>query len=91
MTAARATRDAKPIPASIPMPDSPIRQHWLFQLFVRLARPALEWVGVFAAIYNLGLCDFLLKPVPDSTRIIVLAFVAALFGIRTLEKTKGVA
>lgn len=84
-------RAARPIPASIPMPDSPIRQSGWFQILVRLPRPALEWVGVFAAAYVLGLCDFLSKPVPDGTRIIVLAFIAALFGIRTVEKMRGVA
>jgi len=83
--------EAGKIPASIPMPDSAVRETWTYQIYVRLARPTLDWVGVFAAAYNMGLCDFLQRPVPDATRIIVLAFVAALYGIRTAEKMRGVA
>src|SRR3546814_1897135 len=37
---------ARPIPASIPMPDHPIRHTRWWQMFVRLPRPALEWVTV---------------------------------------------
>lgn len=81
----------RPIPASIPMPDSAVREQWWYQLYVRLARPTLDWVGVGAAAYNMGLCDFLLRPVPDTTRVIVLLFVGALYGVRTAEKMRGVA
>lgn len=93
MPAPRSTsaEAGRPIPASIPMPDSAIRETWPFQLYVRLARPTLDWVGVGAAAYNLGLCDFLSRPVPDTTRIVVLAFVGALYGLKTVEKMRGVA
>lgn len=91
MTAARTTKGAQPIPASIPMPDSAIREKWLYQAYVRLARPTLDWVGVAGAGWSLFVGDYFAKPMPDGTRIIVLGFVAALYGIRTFEKTKGVA
>lgn len=89
--AAPTTKAARPIPASIPMPDSAVRQTKLFQLYVRLARPTLDWVGVAAAAWSLFVGDWWDKPMAEGTRIIVLGFVAALYGIRTFEKTKGVA
>lgn len=91
MTSARTTKAAQPVPASIPMPDASLRTHWAYQLYVRLARPTLDWIGVFGAAWSLFLGDHFGKPMPDGTRIIVLGFVAALYGVRTFEKTKGVA
>lgn len=91
MTSAKTTKAARPIPASIPMPDSPIRANKWYQFYVRLARPTLDWVGVAAAAWSLFVGDWLSKPMDEGTRIIVLGFVAALYGIRTLEKTQGVA
>src|SRR3546814_2174049 len=44
---------ARPIPASIPMPDHPIRHTRWWQMFVRLPRPALEWVTVGGIGYAL--------------------------------------
>jgi hypothetical protein len=84
---------ARPIPASIPMPDSPIRQKGWYQVFSRLARPTLDWVGVFGAAHAFGLFDGLgaFTPANDGRAIIILAFVAALYGIRTAEKVTGVA
>lgn len=37
-------RTARPIPASLAMPDHPIRQSRWYQLAVRLPRPAAEWI-----------------------------------------------
>lgn len=91
MTSARTTKAAQPIPASIPMPDSEIRQKWWYQLYVRMARPTLDWVGVGAAAWALGLGDSFGNPMDEGTRIIVLGFVAALHSVKTFEKTKGVA
>lgn len=88
---APTAKAARPIPASIPMPDHAIRANPAYQLYCRLARPTLDWVGVAGAAWSLGLSDFRQMPMEDGTRIIVLGFVAALYGIRTFEKTKGVA
>lgn len=91
MTAARTSKAAQPIPASIPMPDSPIRLKWWYQAYVRLARPTLDWVGVAGAVWALFLGDMIGTPMDEGARIIVLGFVAALHGVRTFEKTRGVA
>lgn len=91
MTTARTTKSAQPIPASIPMPDSAVRETWPYQLYARLARPTLDWIGCGGAAWSLGLGDWVGSPMDDGARIIVLGFVAALYGVRTFEKTKGVA
>jgi hypothetical protein len=86
------TADAgRPIPASIPLPDSEVRTRTWYQIYSRLARPSLDWVGVAGAGWALGLCDLLSRPMPDGTRIITLAFVGSLYSIRTVEKRLGVA
>lgn len=85
------TDAARPIPASIPLPDSTVREKWWYQLYCRLARPTLDWVGVGGGAWALGLCDLLSRPMPDATRIITLAFIGALYGVRTAEKRMGVA
>lgn len=72
------------------MPDSAIRRHWFYQLFVRLARPTLDWVGVMGASYAMGLGDAINSPMPTADRLVTLTFVGALYGIRTYEKKVGV-
>lgn len=91
MTTARTTKAAQPIPASIPMPDSPIRLKAWYQIYSRLARPSLDWVGVGGAVHSFGLLDRWLPAVDDGRAIIILGFVAGLYSIRTAEKMKGVA
>ena len=88
MTARRAAAVQS---SSIAMPDSPIRQKAWYQIYARLARPTLDWVGVGGAIHAFGLLDRWLPPVDEGRAIIILGFVAALYGVRTFEKTKGVA
>ena len=90
MTTARTTKAGNP-PASIPMPDSAIRTKNWYQIYARLARPTLDWVGCAGAAWSLFVGDWCDKPMEEGTRIIVLGFVAALYGIRTFEKAKGVA
>ena len=93
MTAAKTTKAARPIPASIPMPDSPVRQKAWYQVYSRLARPTLDWMGVLGAAHAFGLFDGFgwFSPANDGRAIIILGFVAALYGVRTVEKTQGVA
>jgi len=81
------------IPASIPMPDSPIRAKAWYQVYARLARPTLDWIGVAGAGHAFGLFDGFgaFSPASDGRAIIILGFVAALYGVRTFEKAKGVA
>jgi len=54
------------------MPDSPIRLKWQYQLYARLARPTLDWVGVVGAAWALFVVAMAsaiergaIKPVPD--------------------------
>lgn len=91
--ASSTAKAPRPIPASIPMPDSPIRQRGWYQIFSRLARPTLDWVGVIGAAHAFGLFDGFgwAAPVDDGRSIIILGFVCALYGIRTAEKMTGVA
>lgn len=89
MTAARTTKAARPIPATIPLPDSPIRSRGWYQIYARLARPTLDWIGCAGAAWSLFVGDWLGLPMEDGTRIIVLGFVAGLYGIRSFEQVKG--
>lgn len=86
-----APRNPPARPAHMAMPDHAMRSAWWFQFLVRGGRPALMWIAAAAAAWALFLGDVLKNPMPDATRIIVLGFVAALYGIRSFEKTKGVA
>jgi len=91
MTTKPAPEKRRVVPDSIMLPDSPVRGKIWYQIYARLARPTLDWVGVAAASWSLFLGDLFDKPMDDGTRIIVLGFVGALYSIRTAEKVKGVA
>lgn len=84
MTAARRRAGT-----SAPMPDSPVRSKTWYQIYARLARPTLDWIGCAGAAWSLFLGDWLEMPMEDGTRIIVLGFVAALYGVRSFEQVKG--
>lgn len=88
-TAARTTKAAQPIAASVLLPDSPVRSRTWYQIYARLARPTLDWVGVAGAAWALFIGDWIGNPMDDGTRIIVLGFAAALHGIRSFEQLKG--
>lgn len=93
-TAARTTKASAPVvAASILLPDSPIRAATWYQIYSRLARPTLDWVGVAGAAHALGLFDGLhwFSPMDGARMIIALTFITALYGIRSAEKFKGVA
>lgn len=91
MPAAKTSRAARPVPASIPMPDSPVRHRTWYQIYARLARPTLDWVGVIGGAHAFGLLDRWLPPMPDGKTVIVLGFIALLYGLRSAEKRMGVA
>src|SRR3546814_388208 len=81
---------ARPIPASIPMPDHPIRHTRWWQMFVRLPRPALEWVTVGGVGYALIIGPAIQRPLGDGYLSQALLFAGGLFGVRAFEKVKGV-
>jgi len=73
------------------LPDHPIRKHVLYQLFHRLPRGLLNWVTLAGGAWALGLSDVLSNPMADTTRVIVLIFVASLYGIdKFMQAFKGV-
>lgn len=75
----------------INMPDHGIRSHVLYQLFVRLARPTLDWVTVGAVYYHLIGQPFFMGHFDVVAAGITLAWAAAVYGIKTYEKKAGVA
>lgn len=89
MTSARTTKAARPMAASSLLPDSPIRTRTWYQIYARLARPTLDWVGVVGAAWALFIGDWLANPMGNETRLIVLGFACALHGIRSFEHIKG--
>ena len=76
----------RPIPATIPLPDHPIRHNGFFQFYVRAARPLMNWVAVAGAgnaLFN--------QSMDDMMRGSIFVFALIVLGIRTTEKIKGVA
>jgi len=59
-----------------------------WQLYESLPRPALRWVCLFGALY-VFFCDLFGVVMDSATRGVLLAFVAAVYGLRGYEKLKG--
>ena len=72
------------------LPDHEVRKALWYQLVHRLPRGLLSWVGVAGAFWSLGGGDFFGKPMEDTARLIVLAFIAALYGLDNYKQIKGV-
>lgn len=80
-----------PVPSTINMPDHEIRQQRWYQIYVRLGRPTLDWATIGWFVW----CT-VLEPLTrhrfDSTAVpMCLLWCAAVYGIKTVEKVKGVA
>lgn len=91
MTSARTTKAAQPVPASIPMPDHEIRTTRWYQLFNRLARPSHDWLVAGGVGWAVLFGPMARQPLDDGYLVQVLLYGGATFGVRTLEKIKGVA
>ncbi|MGF7151334.1 CRISPR/Cas system-associated exonuclease Cas4 (RecB family) [Sphingomonas zeicaulis] len=76
---------------AIGMPDHPVRLARWYQLYVRLARPSLEWVTVAGVLYALVIGPAIGRPLDEGYLVQVLLFAGGLFGVRAYEKVKGVA
>lgn len=74
-----------------PLPDHPIRRHVLWQAFDRLWRPAAGWVAVLGALYAGGLGHLIGRPMAEPYLALWLTFVAAVLGLKSVEKLRGVA
>jgi RsiW-degrading membrane proteinase PrsW (M82 family) len=73
------------------LPDHPIRKHVLWQMFDRLWRPATGW-AVFAGTVYAGLVGPLIeRPMAEGYLVAWLTFAAAVLGIKSFEKVRGVA
>lgn len=80
-----------PVPSTIPMPDHEVRQTRAFQLFVRLARPFHDWLVAIGVGWAIWFGPMVGRPLEDGYLVQVLLYGGATFGVRTLEKIKGVA
>ncbi|MEV4934430.1 hypothetical protein [Sphingobium sp. LSP13-1-1.1] len=79
------------ITAAIVTPDHEVRQTRAFQLYVRLARPTHDWLVAFGVGWAMLGGPALGAPLADGYLVQVLLYSGATFGVRTLEKIKGVA
>ena len=75
----------------ISLPDHPIRRHVLWQAFDRLWRPCAGWIAVLGTLYAGGLGHLVGHPMSEPYLGLWLAFVAALLGLKSIEKIRGVA
>lgn len=79
------------VPSVINLPDHSVRQEKWFQIFSRLARPWHDWLVAFGVGWAVLFGPALNMLLPDGYLIQVLVYGGATFGVRTLEKIKGVA
>lgn len=55
-----------------------------------LPRPILRWVCILIVLWVAGGCDIAGFPLDSTVRGILLGFVVSVYGLRGLEKIKGV-
>lgn len=79
------------VPSSINMPDHEVRQEKWFQIYVRLARPTLDWVTNAAVLWTMILQPWLFTKFDIAAASLSLAWAGTVYGLKTFEKTKGVA
>ena len=75
----------------IPLPDHPIRRHPLWQAFDRLWRPAAGWAAMLGVLYAGVIGPVIGRPMGEAYLALWLAFAAAMLGLKSLEKVRGVA
>jgi hypothetical protein len=73
------------------LPDHPMRAHWAWQMFDRLWRPTAGWVVVAGLVYAAGVGHAIGKPMGEGYLTVWLTFAAAMLGLKTIEKIRGVA
>lgn len=83
-------------PAAIPvgkinMPDHEVRQARWYQVYVRLARPSLDWITNAGVLYSIVIGPAAGDRPPDGFVMIVLGWAGVVYGIKSFEKVKGVA
>lgn len=75
----------------IPLPDHPVRRHLLWQAFDRLWRPAAGWAAALGTLYAAGLGHLIGRPMAEPYLALWLTFVAAVLGLKSIEKIRGIA
>lgn len=76
---------------AINMPDHPVRQARWYQIYVRLARPSLDWATLAWFCWVTMAQPMLLRTFDIVACGMALAWCAAVYSVKTYEKTKGVA
>jgi hypothetical protein len=79
------------VPSIINIPDHPIRHTRWYQIYVRLARPTLDWATIGIMIWTTILQPLLTNEFDIVAAGMSYTWAAAVYGIKTYEKTKGVA
>lgn len=75
----------------IPLPDHPFRKHMAWQIFDRAWRPTAGWVVVVGLAYAGVVGPAIEKPMAEGYLVAWLTFCAAMLGLKTIEKIRGVA
>lgn len=78
-------------PSSIRTPDHPIRRTWWWQALDRLWRPAAGWAVVAGTLYAGVIGPAIGRPMAEGYLLAWLAFSAAVLGLKSVEKIRGVA
>ena len=74
---------------SINMPDHEVRTKTWYQVYVRLARPSLDWITNAGVAYSILIGPAVGDRPPDGFVIIVLGWAGVVYGLKSYEKVKG--
>lgn len=74
----------------IPLPDHPIRKHWAWQSFDRLWRPSAGWFVAIGTAYAGFIGPMIERPMNEGYLAVWLTFSAAVLGLKSWEKLRGV-
>lgn len=77
--------------SSIPMPDHEVRGERWFQIYVRLARPTLDWITDAAVLWAMILQPWVFGKFDIPEAGMALAWAGTVYGFKYAEKVKGVA
>ena len=80
-----------PAQSAINMPDHWIREQAWYQAFVRLARPALDWITNATVASTMILQPLLFGRFDVTAAGMSLAWAGTVYGFKFAEKIKGVA
>lgn len=77
--------------SSIAMPDHEVRDASWYQVYVRLARPTLDWITNATVAWTMILQPVCLREFDIVAAGMALAWAASVYTIKTWEKKAGVA